>query len=390
MPLTYTLTYKCFGNMCSTATRAGPGMIYHESMNDQPIRKIIHVDMDAFFASVEQRDNPELKDEPVAVGHAGTRGVVAAASYEARKFGVHSAMAASIAKRLCPDIVFVAPRFEAYRAVSKQIHEVFAEYTDLVEPLSLDEAYLDVTNNKQNMSSAWTVAQNIRDQIHRRTGLTASAGVSYNKFLAKLASGMNKPDGQYLITPEQGSEFIATLAIPKFHGIGPATADKMRRLGILTGADLRVWSLDDLTASFGKLGQWYYDIARGLDMRPVMAERERKSVSSETTFETDVTTIDRLQQTLAELSADVWKWVAANRRYGRTVTIKIKWADFQQSTRSRTLVVPVSELSELRQTGYELLETLTPIPRGVRLIGVGISGFSSTREAESLQLQLDL
>jgi DNA polymerase-4 len=346
--------------------------------------------MDAFFASVEQRDNPELKGLPVAVGYDGARGVVATASYEARKFGVHSAMATSIAKRLCPNLVFVSPRFEAYRAVSMQVHEIFAEYTDVIEPVSLDEAYLDVTENKKRISSAWTVAQNIRDKIYARTGLTASAGVSYNKFLAKLASDMRKPNGQYLITPDQGADFVARLSIAKFHGIGPATTEKMHKLGIQTGADLLAWPAADLVNNFGKLGNWYYCIARGEDDRPVEPHRERKSVSAETTFPDDVTDRGRLEQALAELTKEVWKWVERNKQYGRAVTIKIKWADFEQSTRSRTEYVPVAEISELRRIAFELLDSVFPLPKAIRLIGVGISGFRAKDADRSDQTRLNL
>ena len=354
------------------------------------LRKIIHVDMDAFFASVEQRDNPELKGLPVAVGYDGARGVVATASYEARKFGVHSAMATSIAKRLCPDLIFVPPRFEAYRSASRQVHEIFAEYTDIIEPVSLDEAYLDVTKNKRSISSAWTIAQNIRDKIYARTGLTASAGVSYNKFLAKLASDMRKPNGQYLITPDQGAGFVAELPIAKFHGIGPATTEKMHKLGIQTGADLRTWSAADLTSNFGKLGSWYYRVARGEDDRPVEPHRERKSVSAETTFQDDVTSKDRLEQTLAELAKEVWDWVERNKRYGRSVTVKIKWADFEQSTRSRTEHAPITEVSGLRRMAFELLDSVFPLPKAIRLIGVGLSGFAAKDARQSDQTQLNL
>jgi DNA polymerase IV len=359
-------------------------------MSDTPIHKIIHVDMDAFFAAVEQRDNPELRGLPVAVGYDGPRGVVATASYEARKFGVHSAMATSTAKRLCPNLIFITPRFEAYRAVSRQVREVFAEYTDLIEPVSLDEAYLDVTKNRKGMSSAWTVAQNIRDNIYERTNLTASAGVSYNKFLAKLASDMRKPNGQYLITPEKGAEFISNLPIAKFHGIGPATTEKMHKLEVRTGADLKRWSIEELTSVFGKLGVWYYHLARGEDNRLVEPHRERKSVSAETTFLDDVSSKDQLEQTLATLANEVWEWVEKNKQYGRTVTVKIKWADFAQSTKSRTERTHVSEVSELRRIAFELLESAFPLPKAIRLIGVGIAGFAVKDTNQSAQTQLSL
>ena len=248
------------------------------------VRKIIHIDMDAFYASVEQRDNPSLRGQPVAVGHAAKRGVVAAASYEARKFGVRSAMPSTTALRQCPELVFVPPRFEVYRAVSEQIRGIFADYTPLVEPLSLDEAYLDVTENLRGIPTASATAKDIRARILADTGLTASAGISYNKFLAKLASDHRKPNGQFVITPEMGPDFIEELPVGKFHGIGPVTADKMKALGIHTGADLRDKSLAFLQQHFGKAGAWYFAIARGEDDRPVMPDRPRKSSGSETTF----------------------------------------------------------------------------------------------------------
>src|SRR5271155_1756074 len=249
-----------------------------------PTRKIIHVDMDAFYASVEQRDNPALRGRPVAVGHGAKRGVVAAASYEARAFGVHSAMPSITAMRQCAELVFVPPRFDVYRAVSRQIHSIFSDYTALIEPLSLDEAYLDVTENRRGLPTASATAKEIRARILQETGLTASAGVSYNKFLAKLASGQRKPNGQFAIMPEEGAAFVEALPVAKFHGIGPATAARMHAAGIQTGADLKTWSLQDLQHRFGKAGGWYYAIARGEDHRAVNPNRERKSSGSETTF----------------------------------------------------------------------------------------------------------
>src|ERR1700761_6132476 len=246
-------------------------------MTEAPVRKIIHVDMDAFYASVEQRDNPALRGMPVAVGHGARRGVVAAASYEARAFGVRSALPSLTALRQCPDLIFVPPRFDVYRAVSQQIHAIFAEFTDLIEPLALDEAYLDVTANKAGLETAWQAAKAIRARILEETGLTASAGVSYNKFLAKLASGQRKPNGQVAIQPHEGEGFVAALPVAKFHGVGPATAEKMHALGIHTGADLKAWSLQDLQAGFGKSGPWYHAISRGEDHRPVTTSRGKKS-----------------------------------------------------------------------------------------------------------------
>ena len=252
--------------------------------HEDRFRRIIHVDMDAFYASVEQRDNPELRGKPVAVGGAAARGVVAAASYEAREFGVRSALPSITAKRRCPDLIFVTPRFDVYRAVSAQIHTIFAEYTDLIEPLSLDEAYLDVTDNKQSIPIATEIATRIRARIKEVTGLNASAGISYCKFLAKMASDLNKPNGQAVITPKNGPAFVEGLAVKKFHGVGPATAAKMERLGVLTGADLKAKSLAFLQEHFGKSGAWYYNISRGVDDRPVRPDRERKSVGAEDTF----------------------------------------------------------------------------------------------------------
>lgn len=253
-------------------------------MGETVIRKIIHVDMDAFYASVEQRDNPDLRGKPVAVGHGAKRGVVAAASYEARAFGVRSAMASTTALRQCPDLIFVPPRFEIYRAVSRRIREIFAEYTPLFEPLSLDEAYLDVTENLRGLPTAADTATEIRSRIFSETGLTASAGVSYNKFLAKLASDMRKPNGQFVIPPQRGAEFIEALAVKKFHGVGPVTAEKLNTHGIYTGADLRAQSLEFLQQHFGKSGGWYYAIARGEDDRPVEPNRPRKSSGSRRRF----------------------------------------------------------------------------------------------------------
>src|SRR6266705_3514615 len=269
-------------------------------------RKIIHVDMDAFYASVEQRDNPELRGKPVAVGGARERGVVAAASYEARKFGVYSAMPSVIAKRRCPDLIFVKPRFDAYKAISHQIREVFAEYTPIIEPLSLDEAYLDVTENLKGMISATRIAEEIRARIRAETELTASAGVSYNKFLAKLASDHQKPDGLFVITPDMGPEFVETLPVRKFHGVGPATAKKMAGLGIATGLDLRAQSLAFLQRHFGKAGAYYYWAARGIDERPVRADRIRKSVGAENTFPADLFTYYAARDALREIVDKVW------------------------------------------------------------------------------------
>ena len=294
-----------------------------------PLRKIIHVDMDAFYASVEQRDNPELRGRPVAVGHGAKRGVVAAASYEARAFGVRSAMPSITAMRQCADLVFVAPRFEIYRAVSRQIRAIFAHYTALVEPLSLDEAYLDVTQDLRGLGTASATAHNIRTRIFDETGLTASAGISYNKFLAKLASGQRKPNGQFVITPAMGPDFVASLPVAKFHGVGPVTAAKMQRLGIQTGADLRAKSLAFLQQHFGKSATWYHNIANGDDERPVVANRPRKSSGSETTFERDLTSPAEIEAGAEAMADDVWGWCEKASAFGRTVTVKVcSWRRF--------------------------------------------------------------
>src|SRR5437870_4342678 len=286
-------------------------------------RKIIHIDMDAFYASVEQRDDPELRGKPVAVGGSRERGVVAAASYEARAFGVHSAMPSITAKRKCPDLIFVKPRFDAYKAISLQIREIFAGYTPIIEPLSLDEAYLDVTENLKGIPSATQIAEEIRAKIRAEIELTASAGVSYNKFLAKLASDHRKPDGLFVITPKMGPSFVETLPVRKFHGVGPATAKKMELLGIKTGLDLRAQTLDFLQQRFGKAGSYYYWVARGIDERPVRADRIRKSIGAENTFPDDLFSYEPARDALQEI-------------IGRTVTLKVKFANFQVITRSRT------------------------------------------------------
>jgi DNA polymerase-4 len=345
------------------------------------LRKIIHIDMDAFYASVEQRDNPELRGQPVAVGGSQERGVVAAASYEARKFGVHSAMPSVIAKRKCPDLVFVKPRFDAYKAVSLQIRNIFAEYTPIIEPLSLDEAYLDVTENLKGIVSATWIAEEVRARIRAETQLTASAGVSYNKFLAKLASDHRKPDGLFVITPEMGPVFVETLPVRKFHGVGPATAKKMEQLGIRIGLDLKTQSLASLQQHFGKAGSYYYWAARGIDERPVRGNRVRKSVGAENTFPIDLFTYEAAQDQLRDIIDKVWGYCERSGTRARTVTLKVKFANFRQITRSRTGEVAITTRSELEQLGGALLAPLFPVTKGIRLLGISLSSLG-TEEAE--------
>jgi DNA polymerase-4 len=346
--------------------------------------------MDAFYASVEQRDAPELRGKPVAVGGSRQRGVVAAASYEARQYGVHSAMASSIAIRKCPDLVFVKPRFDVYKAVSAQIRAVFAEHTDLIEPLSLDEAYLDVTDATNSDLTATQLAHVIKARIRQETGLTASAGVSYNKFLAKLASDYNKPDGLYVIKPHQGLDFVAQLAVGKFHGIGRVTAARLAELGIFTGFDLRQQSEAYLTQQFGKVGHHYYCIARAIDERPVMANRIRKSVGSETTFEQDLTDETDMLTALGPLLDDVWRYCERTGIHGRTVTLKVKYADFQQITRSRTLFSPAISRVIIEQTITQLLQSILPVSKGIRLLGVSLSTLQAANATPTGQLTLNL
>ncbi|RST29623.1 DNA polymerase IV [Sphingomonas ginkgonis] len=352
-----------------------------------PVRKIIHVDMDAFYASVEQRDDPALRGLPVAVG-GGHRGVVAAASYEARKFGVRSAMPSVTARRRCPDLVFVKPRFDAYKAVSRQIRDIFADYTDLIEPLSLDEAYLDVTEDRHGLGSARAIAEQIRARIRSETGLTASAGVSYCKFVAKLASDQNKPDGLCVITPAQAARYIASLPVSRFHGVGPRTAEKLQRMGVHTGADLAALSLAELEGRFGSSGHWYFRISRGIDDRPVRANREAKSVSAERTFDSDLHDRAALLEQLERVAGLAWTRIERAQALGRTVTLKIKFSDFRSITRSRSFVVPIEDEAGFAAVGRSLLEAELPVPLGVRLLGLGIA--SLTPSNKSLPIQLGL
>jgi DNA polymerase-4 len=351
-----------------------------EAGTESSIRKIIHIDMDAFFASVEQRDNPDLRGKPVAVGGASARGVVAAASYEARAFGVRSAMPSVTAQRKCPELVFVKPRFDAYRAVSLQIREIFSRHTDLIEPLSLDEAYLDVTQNKQGIALATDIAEMIRAAIRAETGLTASAGVSYNKFLAKLASDHRKPDGLFVITPRMGPGFVENLPVGRFHGVGPATSAKMNRLGIETGLDLRERPLAFLEQHFGKSGRFYHFIARGIDERPVRPNRIRKSLGAEDTFFTDIFAYEAARAELVPIVEKVWRHAEKNAIHARTVTLKAKYSDFRIITRSRTLPVPIGSREEMQWLAEALLAPLFPTDKGFRLLGVTLSTLGNAGE----------
>ncbi|WP_348538677.1 DNA polymerase IV [Sphingomonas brevis] len=358
-------------------------------MSERPTRKIIHVDMDAFYASVEQRDNPELKGKPVAVG-GGHRGVVAAASYEARKFGVRSAMPSVTAKRRCPELVFVKPRFDVYRAASQQIREIFADYTDLIEPLSLDEAYLDVTEDRRGLGSARAIAEEIRARIKAETGLTASAGVSYCKFIAKLASDQNKPDGLCVIPPHKGAAFVAALPVKRFHGVGPVTAAKMEKLGISTGADLARWPIEQLEAHFGSSGRWYWRIARGIDEREVKSDRPYKSVSAERTFDVDYVEADDLKRELERVAGYAWQRIERSEVKGRTVTLKVKFGDFTQITRSKSFPCPVPDFAAFEGAGQALLDALLPVPKGIRLLGLGLHSMVERAQDEPRQLGLEI
>ena len=355
--------------------------------DSRPIRKIIHVDMDAFYASVEQRDDPELKGKPVAVG-GGHRGVVTAASYEARPFGVRSAMPSVTAKRRCPELIFVKPRFDVYRAVSHQVRAIFLDYTDLVEPLSLDEAYLDVTEDRLGLGSARAIAEDIRRRIREETGLTASAGVSYCKFIAKLASDHRKPDGLCVITPEKGADFVASLPVARFHGIGPVTARKMQRLGIERGDDLRAWSLVQLQAHFGSSADWYWRICRGIDEREVKPDRPYKSVSAERTFDEDLRDPERLSAELERIAGYAWDRVERAEVAGRTVTLKVKFGDFTIITRSKSFAAPVPDREAFAAAGQALLAALHPLRKGIRLLGLGLHNLTEINNEMPAQLGL--
>ena len=346
-------------------------------------RKIIHIDMDAFYASVEQLDNPELRGKPVAVGGNSQRGVVAAASYEARKFGVKSAMPSAKAAKQCPHLIFVAPRFTRYKELSYQIRDVFFEYTDLVEPLSLDEAYLDVTENKIGLNSATLIAKEIKRKIKERTGLIASAGISYNKFLAKTASDMDKPDGLYVILPDEAADFVASLPVHRFHGIGKVTAEKMVKAGIFTGKDLKKKSLEDLKLRYGKSGQYYYNICRGIDTRSVQPIREAKSVSAERTFEDNIYEMAMILEEINRIAHIAYeRYHRSKASDGHTITIKMKYADFKQITRSKTYEQSINDEASFVEAATTLMTEDLLNEEGVRLIGVGISNFRKDEEPE--------
>ncbi len=344
--------------------------------NDLPIRKIIHVDMDAFYASVEQLDNPELRGKPVAVGGGGKRGVISAASYEARKYGVKSAMSGRLAEKLCPDLIFVRTNFDRYKDISQKIRKIFHEYTDLVEPLSLDEAYLDVTENKIGMPSASIIAKEIRQRIFDETGLTASAGISINKFVAKIASDYNKPNGQKTVNPEDVLQFLEALDIRKFYGVGKVTAEKMYQKGIFTGKDLKSKSLDYLSEKFGKSGSYYYYIVRGIHNSEVKPNRIRKSLAAERTFSENLSSEIFMLEKLEHIADEVAKRLSKSNVAGKTVTLKIKYSDFTLQTRSKTLPYFVSDNSIILETAKDLLYQ-EKLSNSVRLLGISLSNLNT-------------
>jgi len=353
------------------------------------MRKIIHIDMDAFYASIEERDHPAYRQVPLAVGHAGERGVVATANYEARRYGVHSAMSSKRALQLCPQLVFTPPRFDVYEEVSRQIGNIFHEYTDKIEPLSLDEAYLDVTENHLQMPSATLLAREIKERIRETTGLTASAGISYNKFLAKVASDYRKPDGLFVVTEEQAENFIATLKIEQFWSIGKQTARKMHEMGVFTGADLKQLSRETLIACFGKAGLGYYLNARGIDHREVTPIRIRKSVGAEHTFPTDLTDTSLLNEELETIAREVKERIDEQQFTGRTITLKIKFANFRQITRSRSENHFLTTAEKIHSLAYALLQEAHIAQVPIRLLGISISRTVDPIRSFDGQLKLD-
>lgn len=358
---------------------------------DFPKRKIIHVDMDAFYASVEQYDNPDLKGKPIAVGGGSKRGVVSAASYEARKFGVRSAMAGYIAKKNCPDLIFVRPRFDRYKEVSNQVRDIFFEYTDLVEPLSLDEAYLDVTQNKKGNPSATLIAKEIRKKILDKTGLTASAGISINKFIAKVASDYNKPNGQKTVNPEEVIPFLEALDIRKFYGVGKVTAEKMYKLGIFTGLDLKKKPLEFLDQHFGKSGSYYYHVVRGIHTSEVKPHRIPKSVGAERTFSENLSSEVFMLEKLESIAGELERRLQKSKIAGKTITLKIKYSDFTLQTRSKTIPYFISNKELILETAKELLYQ-SELQDSVRLLGISLANLNTEKkkaaEKESVSVQL--
>ncbi|MCI9845323.1 DNA polymerase IV [Flavobacterium pectinovorum] len=356
-------------------------------MSETPIyRKIIHIDMDAFYASVEQMDNPALRGKPIAVGGSENRGVVSAASYEARKFGVRSAISGVLAKKYCPEIIFVRPRFDRYKEISSKIHKIFHEYTDLVEPLSLDEAYLDVTQNKKGNPSASLLAQEIRLRILNEVGLTASAGISVNKFVAKIASDYNKPNGQKTVNPDEVIPFLEELPIRKFYGVGKVTTEKMYQFGIFTGLDLKGKSLEFLEKYFGKSGKFYFHVVRGIHNSEVKPSRNTKSVASEHTFDVNLTSEIFMLEQLEKIAASLEKRLKRYNVSGKTVTLKIKYSDFSQQTRSKTLLYFISDKSLILETVEELLYQ-ERMKNSVRLLGISLSNLN-TEQKKAVVVQL--
>jgi DNA polymerase IV len=345
-------------------------------MSETIQRKIIHVDMDAFYASVEQMDNPDLKGKPLAVGGSEIRGVVSAASYEARKFGVRSAMSGMQAKRNCPELIFVPPRFDRYREISKKVQKIFYDYTDLVEPLSLDEAYLDVTQNKKGNPSATIIAQEIRKRIFEEVGLTASAGISVNKFVAKIASDYNKPNGQKTINPEEVESFLESLDIKKFYGIGKVTTEKMYQHGIFTGKDLKTKTVEYLETHFGKSGAQYYNIVRGIHNSAVKPDRTTKSVAAEHTFDTNLTSEIFMEERLEQIANELERRLQKHKISGKTITLKIKYSDFTQQTRSKTLPYFISDKGLLFEVAKELLYQ-ERMKNSVRLLGISLANLNT-------------
>jgi len=352
-----------------------------------PHRKIIHIDMDAFYASVEQMDNPELRGKPIAVGGSENRGVVAAASYEARKFGVRSAISGVLAKKYCPEIIFVRPRFERYKEISNQIHKIFRDYTDLIEPLSLDEAYLDVTQNKKGNPSASLLAQEIRNRIFNEVGLTASAGISINKFVAKIASDYNKPNGQKTVTPDEVIPFLENLPIRKFYGVGKVTTEKMYQLGIFTGLELKSKSLEFLEKHFGKSGSYYYHVVRGIHNSEVKSSRIAKSVAAEHTFETNLSSEIFMLEQLELIANSLERRLKKHNVSGKTVTLKIKYSDFTQQTRSKTLPYFISDKGLVLETVKQLLYQ-ERLKDSVRLLGISMSSLNTEVKKAVVAVQL--